>query len=72
MGELWRWYIELFKDKDNKVVIAAWSATITTIGFIITFLLRPFRYYLTQKSSQIFKPKNKISKKEEDNEGKKD
>jgi hypothetical protein len=40
------WYFGLFTDNDNKVKLAAWSATITTLTFIITFFIKPIRVYL--------------------------
>lgn len=41
MAEFWTWYISLFSDADNKVVVATWSATIATVGFLINYLLIP-------------------------------
>jgi hypothetical protein len=51
--ELWSWYINLFSDTDNRVVIAAWAATIATLSFILTFLLKPLFYYIKQSTVKI-------------------
>lgn len=42
----WNWYIGLFSDSDNKVRLAAWSATIATLTFTITFIFKPSRQYI--------------------------
>lgn len=43
LKHLWDWYIGLFSDPDNKIKLAAWSATVATITFTITFLVKPLR-----------------------------
>lgn len=41
--ESWNWYIGLFSETDNKVRLAAWSATIATLTFAIFFIIKPSR-----------------------------
>lgn len=43
------WYFELFSNQDNKVRIAAWAATIATLTFIITFIVKPSRVWVINK-----------------------
>lgn len=43
LKHFWDWYIGLFSDPDNKIKLAAWSATVATIAFAITFLIKPLR-----------------------------
>lgn len=51
--DLWSWYLNLFSDADNRVVIAAWTATIATLSFILTFLLKPLFSYLKRSAVKI-------------------
>lgn len=48
----WNWYLSLLIDPDSKVQIAAWSATVTTVGFLINFLFVPL-WKLSQKKAAI-------------------
>lgn len=43
------WYLGLFSDSDNKVKIAVWTATLATITFVISFILKPSRQYILNK-----------------------
>ena len=40
------WYFGLFTDPDNKVRLAAWGTTITTITFIIVYVVKPLRQFV--------------------------
>jgi hypothetical protein len=42
---IFTWYWNLFRDDDNKVQIAAWATTITTLTFLLTFIIKPLRNY---------------------------
>ena len=42
----WDWYTELFSDPDNKVRLAAWTATVGTCTFLITFFVKPIRKWI--------------------------
>lgn len=53
---IFEWYFSLFQDPDNKVRIAAWAATITTLTFLITFIFRPSRNYIINKFSNKKSP----------------
>jgi len=50
---LWDCYINLFFDTDNKVVIAAWVATMAILSFILTFVLKPLFSYIKRKTAEI-------------------
>ena len=43
LENFWQWYGRLFSDPDSKVRLAAISATVAVLGFILTFLLKPLR-----------------------------
>lgn len=47
------WYFGLFTDPDNKVRIAAWAATITTLSFVITIILVPIIKNLKRKFAKV-------------------
>ena len=51
--DIWNWYCGLFSDPDNKVKIATWGATITTISFVITIILIPTAKYLKRKFAKV-------------------
>lgn len=46
ISTFWHWYIGLFSDPDDKVRLAAWSATLATITFLIAFVLKPSREWI--------------------------
>ena len=37
----WDYYISLFSDNDNKIVIAIWALTIALITFFLNFIIKP-------------------------------
>lgn len=37
----WDYYISLFSDDDNKIVIAIWALTIALITFLLNFIIKP-------------------------------
>ena len=49
----WTWYIGLFSDPDNKVKIAAVTATIAAISFVLTFLVKPLFSHVKGKLSKV-------------------
>jgi hypothetical protein len=49
----WTWYSGLFSDSDNKVRIAAASATIALISFVLTFIVKPLFSYTRGKLSKV-------------------
>lgn len=49
----WTWYSGLFSDTDNKVRIAAWAATITTLSFVVTIILIPTIRSLKRKFAKV-------------------
>lgn len=51
--DFWNWYSGLFSDPDNKVRIAAWAATITTLSFIITLILIPIVKSIKRKFAKV-------------------
>ena len=53
ISNFWHWYVALFSDTDNKVKIAAWTATIATFGFLITTVFLPTFRYLKSKFLKI-------------------
>ncbi len=53
LKELWDGYIHLLTDPDNKVKIATWAATLTTFTFVITFLLKPFFFFVKKRFSKV-------------------
>jgi hypothetical protein len=50
---IWTWYINLFSDPDNKIRIAAWTATIGTLTFIITLIIKPLISWQSNKRSKV-------------------
>jgi len=50
---IWNWYISLFSDTDNKVRIAAWAATVTTLSFIFTLIVIPLIKKIKQKFAKV-------------------
>jgi len=51
--ELWNWYVNLFFDEDNKVRIAVWGVTITTLTFVLTFIFKPIYSAFTRRFEKI-------------------
>ncbi len=51
--KFWDWYIGLFSDSDNKVIIAALAATVTRLTFVLTFLFRPLYNFIRSKFAKI-------------------
>lgn len=51
--EFWNWYFGLFIDPDNKIRIAAWAATVTTVGFLLTFVFKPLLASLRRSFSKV-------------------
>jgi hypothetical protein len=51
--DFWNLYSGLFSDPDNKVRIAAWAATITTLSFIITLVLIPLIKWIKRKFAKV-------------------
>jgi len=49
----WNWYISLFSDTDNKVRIAAWAATVTTLSFLITIIFIPLIKKIKLKFAKV-------------------
>jgi hypothetical protein len=47
--KLFTWYWSLFSDQDNKVRIAAWAATVASITFLLTFIIKPLRVFVLKK-----------------------
>lgn len=58
--DFFSWYFSLFGDVDPKVKIGAWAATVATLTFVITFIIKPSRNYILSKIKKL-KPVNKSS-----------
>lgn len=58
MKNFFTWYFDLFANPDVKVAIAAWGATITTLTFLLTFIIKPFRLWVIKKLSSLFNKSN--------------
>ncbi|UPK67941.1 hypothetical protein [Chitinophaga filiformis] len=56
MNELkcaWNWYVNLFSNPNDAVKIAAWATTLTTLTFLLTFLLKPLFKFFTSRFSKL-------------------
>src|ERR1700712_3835877 len=58
LSEFFNWYLNLFSDSDNKIRLTVWTATLATLTFTITFILKPSRKFMLK---QIGGLKSKIN-----------
>lgn len=50
---LWDWYIGLFSNSDDKVKVAAWGATVTTVVAVSTLIIIPLSKYLKKRFEKV-------------------
>jgi hypothetical protein len=51
--ELWYWYIDLYNNKDPKVVVATIAMTIAALTFIINFILKPLFKVIKRETAKV-------------------
>lgn len=52
MTEIWNWYINLFSSSNALEVLGVWTATITTAGFLINYIIIPPYNFFKNKFSK--------------------
>lgn len=61
LSDFFTWYFNLFTSDDDKVRLAVWTATLGTLTFTITFILKPSRKFALNQIKKLGNITNKES-----------